>query len=63
MSLIVSAQRGQDLPRDDLDLLGLVAIGDQDDAIHARGDMGAQLLDALLDAAASGSVPDRAIES
>src|SRR6476659_5800953 len=47
-----SAQRGKDLPGDDLDLLGLVAVGDQDDAIDARGHVGAELLDALPGAAA-----------
>src|SRR5262249_31760396 len=42
----------KDLPRDDLDLLGLVAVGDQDQPVDAGVDVGAELGHALVDAAA-----------
>src|SRR2546422_9065305 len=54
-----SAQGGEDLFGDDLDLRGLVAIGDEDQAVDARGHVGAQLLDALLHAAADGVLDRR----
>src|SRR5271156_6413593 len=36
---------------DDLDLVGLVAVGDQDQLLHADGELGTQLGDAFVDGA------------
>src|SRR6058998_3065047 len=49
-----SVQRGDDLFRDDLDLLRLVAVGDEDDPLDAGGHVGPELLDALRHTAADG---------
>src|SRR5712691_5112900 len=51
-SFAPSSQTRQDLTGDDLDLVGLVAVGDQDDAVDAGVDVGAELSHALLHAAA-----------
>src|SRR5439155_24549070 len=54
-----SAKLRQDLARDQLDLLGLVPVGDEDDPVDAGPDLGAELLDALVGAAAHGVLDRR----
>src|SRR5215510_7850729 len=47
-----AGQAGKDVAGDQLDLLGLVAIRDEDEAVHPRLDVGTQLLHALVSTAA-----------
>src|SRR5499427_476724 len=54
-----AGEPGKDVAGDQLDLLRLVAIGNEDEAVHPRLDVGAQLLDALVSTAPDGVLDRR----